>query len=339
MQQALVTKTLYDKTMTIEEQIDELSDKPLEEWPVWMILFLLNDSYTRYSKLMAQKKLDNSVKKLNSRMLWEERIELVNKEVRTLRDALEEPSTAFLLDFLNKPLKTIYEEAAIIEGSREYFKGIDKSEAFSEPVLQKMADAFVNGTEIEITQEELLKFLESMKGLSPEIDKMLRYYQNPDFEKGNFMLLIDTKMDEVLLQRYIQIQQNVINSYYNSVKPKPAETPKNSSDFNEPRQILTIYLLLKTLGLEEQFTSKTQVARLIHLLAAKDIPVNAEGKQNLDNSTLYKKLKEGFKKTDKKYISDLEFIRQIIEPLATVGAKGINELLATINNEINNSKE
>lgn len=328
--------------MDVDKFLKELAELPQEDWPTWLHVFIQHDDYSNYRKIVVEKQLSEVKRKLFARTFWEERIEFINTEVRKMRDILETYSSSSLLEFLNKPISKLQEEAEIFEKTKEYYLGFDFKSLSNDPILLAFIGLVFEGKEAEITQEDYVNYLKERQEEFPDLKNLIWYAGHSDPEKGHALLLIDTKMNEFLYQGLLSIQRDVINSYKtfrDNQKEVEGNGMKSSTVFNEPRQILTIYLLLKTLGLEEQFTTKTQVARLIHLLAAKDIPVNSEGKQSLDNSTLYKKLKEGFKKSDKKYVSDLEFIRQIIEPLATVGAKGINELLDTITNEINNSKE
>jgi hypothetical protein len=327
----------------IDEYAEELSKLPQEEWPIWLIIFLDNDPYAKYLKITVERQINEVKKKLRSRTYWEEQIEFINKEVKTLRENLEKPTNVSVLEFLNKPVTKLREEAELFENTKEYYQGINFSSVINDPFIIKFIEAAIEGKETEITQEELLQYIDSQKETAPELKDIASYLQHPNPEKGYGMFLVDTKMNEFLLQGLTYIQREVIESYNNFQKNKLGEktsnTTKSNAVFNEPRQIITLYFILKQLGLEEQYTSKTQIAKLLHLLAAKEIPKDAAGNDKLDNSILYKKVKEGFKKSDKKYISDLEFIKKIIEPLATTGATGITELITTITNEINNSKK
>ena len=94
------------------------------------------------------------------------------------------------------------------------------------------------------------------------------------------------------------------------------------------RQVMTMNFMLEELGLQEAYTSKTHVARLIHLAAGKKCP------QNLDNSNIYKKLKSPFLKLEKDILSDLNFVMSHFENLSTDGSVGIQHIVSKIRKQI-----
>lgn len=111
-------------------------------------------------------------------------------------------------------------------------------------------------------------------------------------------------------------------------------------EFTRARQVLAFFFLLEQLGLENEYVNKTDLARLLHLLSAQEIPKGKNGKDNLDNSVIYSALKNlSSKKINKNFIKDLEFIKAKISPLATDGAEGIQHIIASIEKELKELKK
>ena len=117
-------------------------------------------------------------------------------------------------------------------------------------------------------------------------------------------------LEEYEFEAFLKMVLKVLNNhryhyYLESEHPSLEEIDETggSSEFTISRQLLTLYFLLKTLGVEPRSTVDiAPVARFAHLITGTTF-----GK--LQNSNLYKKLKKvpNFKE-DKALIKDLEFI-------------------------------
>lgn len=94
------------------------------------------------------------------------------------------------------------------------------------------------------------------------------------------------------------------------------------------RQVLAIYLILVALGIEKEFVNKTDIARLIHLLAGKALP------NSLDNSEIYKKTKAIYNQTEKQNKKDLEYILDVIKPLSSINSEPLKLLIDRIKTEL-----
>lgn len=86
-------------------------------------------------------------------------------------------------------------------------------------------------------------------------------------------------------------------------------------EFTVRRQCILSLSMLKTLGVDLKSTNLTDVAKIIHVLAAKEIPLDKAGKPIMDNSYIYKILKKLRKNPSEVLDEDLKFIKNYIEPL------------------------
>jgi len=335
--------------MTHEDYIQLLETQPAEKLPMWFFLFEKYEGYTMFAKTGINNKLAEIKTKVYARNFWEERIEIINKAVKEARAEVEEPFIASMLVSMNKNYSQLQEENAAFESAKEYYKGIDFKEHFNMPVVSKLIDAVINldnPDEVEITEEEFNEFIEEFKKVSGELAS---YLTHKDKEKGISMMMIDVKMMELFLGNLLTLQREVAESYPGK-KPKNADTEKEPAEKKQPakkhgpesitdaRQIHAIYFTLKQLGLEEQYIYKTDMAKLIHLYAGIEFPYDANGNINMDNSQVYQSLKKAFKKGNKRYIKDLEFIKAIFSPIATEGANQLKDIVEAIQKEIAGSK-
>ncbi len=101
---------------------------------------------------------------------------------------------------------------------------------------------------------------------------------------------------------------------------------KKSKEYTTARQLLAIYYILQVLQIEEEYLNKTDMAKLVHLLAGEDLPAN----DNLDNSNIYQKVKNIFKANEKYAIQDLDFVLAIFKKLDTMESEGISSIIRLI---------
>lgn len=117
-------------------------------------------------------------------------------------------------------------------------------------------------------------------------------------DKGfnDFLKMIHRSLNNFRFHYYLESENPLIEEAIKSSKD-------NSGEFTTSRQLLTIYFLLKSLGVEPRSTVDiAPVARFAHLITGTTFV-------KLQNSNLYKKLKKvpNFKE-DKALAKDLEFI-------------------------------
>ncbi len=100
--------------------------------------------------------------------------------------------------------------------------------------------------------------------------------------------------------------------------------------FTKSQQALAIYHILVAMGYDSSYSDKTSIARLIHLLAAIDIP------RTISNSHIYKKVKllYSYKKTTKSSINDLKTILNVFKPLASGQSDIIGKIINKIESEL-----
>lgn len=86
-------------------------------------------------------------------------------------------------------------------------------------------------------------------------------------------------------------------------------------EFTVRRQCILGLSIIKAMGVNLASINFTDVAKFIHVLAAKEIPLDKHGKPIMDNSYIYKILKN-LRRTPKETTSeDLVFIKKFVEPL------------------------
>ncbi|HYG16176.1 MAG TPA: hypothetical protein VEC12_10530 [Bacteroidia bacterium] len=342
--------------MTQEELTKQL-ELPYEKQPLWLFLFERYEGYTLFAKTDISNKLTEIKAKIYARNFWEERIEIINKEVKEARAWVEQPFVTSLLGLLNKHYLQLQEENAAFEGAKGYYKGIDFKKHITVPVIGKYFDAVINSSDPEIvfTGDDFKEFLEEFKKVSEELAS---YLTHTDLEKGIGMMIVDVKMKELYLSNLLTLQREVAETYPGKVPKdtKADKTPNETDTGKEPtgkkkpvkkhgpeaitevRQVLTIYFTLKQLGLEEQFVYKTDIAKLVHLFAGIEFPCDENGNINMDNSQIYQSVKKAFKKDTKRYIKDIEFVKSIFSPIATDDANQLKDIVETLQKEIAGSK-
>lgn len=175
--------------------------------------------------------------------------------------------------------------------------------------------------------------------ISPQTNKGWIQYEAPT-KKKLFKILVKYKAQEEFAE-YVR-NHGIFNTsdkesiFGSDIKKTPSPTLKHTRN----RQVLTLYFLLEALGLENHLINKSDIARLLHLLSAEEIPVDEEGIEKMENSRIYSSIKRSFnRELNDKFIIDLEFIKSRLEPLATEEAKGIKHIVETIKKEIKNIKK
>lgn len=86
-------------------------------------------------------------------------------------------------------------------------------------------------------------------------------------------------------------------------------------EFTVRRQCILGLSIIKAMGVNLASINFTDVAKFIHVLAAKEIPLDKQGKPIMDNSYIYKMLKNLRKTPNETVSEDLVFIKKYVEPL------------------------
>ncbi|KAB2915151.1 MAG: hypothetical protein F9K23_11695 [Bacteroidetes bacterium] len=86
-------------------------------------------------------------------------------------------------------------------------------------------------------------------------------------------------------------------------------------EFTVRRQCILGLSIIKAMGVNLASINFTDVAKFIHVLAAKEIPLDKHGKPIIDNSYIYKILKNLRRTPKETAAEDLVFIKKYVEPL------------------------
>lgn len=126
------------------------------------------------------------------------------------------------------------------------------------------------------------------------------------------------------------------NELINSTMVIPRDEKENpvkssTTKYTNKRQALSLYYLILALDGLTATKNKANLTRLLHLLSGIDIPVK-NYKEDIDNSTIYKSVKELFntKKTIDWSESDLNYIIQIWQKFETPQSKLIKKMISLI---------
>lgn len=189
-----------------------------------------------------------------------------------------------------------------------------------------------------------------------EIKKILGENKNQNFDsaviqiiKSDNKKIRNEKIENLgILQAYKRFTYYLsnISVKHEIIKQEPTivsneiiiENNKTQNEFTTARQVLCAYYLFISLDIELAFVNKTDIAKLIHLISGINIPLDENANEKMDNSLFYKKVKNIFKKTEKKSVQDLEFILKYFEKIATSNSTGINKIIKTIQGDINGYK-
>ncbi|MEO6731923.1 MAG: hypothetical protein ABIN01_11960 [Ferruginibacter sp.] len=161
-----------------------------------------------------------------------------------------------------------------------------------------------------------------------DADKFLKYHLADTFENDislfkNFLETICNKYNEFLQEKYLPLIQRFL--IQQSINLEPVK--ENNKEFTTARQVLAINYLLEELNIDRSNTTLTEIARFIQFLTGKET-----GVAKINDTTIYKKVKQPFSKTDKAAEKDLQYIRTYFENL------GLQSIVKKLNKEIG-SKE
>ncbi|MFN8284548.1 MAG: hypothetical protein U0U67_15100 [Chitinophagales bacterium] len=164
-----------------------------------------------------------------------------------------------------------------------------------------------------------------------ELDKFLEFHLRETFENNfnqfeSFLLKVMLKYNSFLVEKHNPLVEHFLkNSKTNNSKELPNTTNKQ---FTTARQVLAIHYLLNEINDNiYNTTSKTEIARFIQFLTGKE-----PSTELINNTTIYKKVKQVFSQNEITLENDLKFIRNYFEKL------NLQNIVNQINKEISNKQ-
>lgn len=110
-------------------------------------------------------------------------------------------------------------------------------------------------------------------------------------------------------------------------------------EFTMRRRCIAIIHLLNVTGVDFSRTDLTQVAKLIHLLTDKEIPVDGSGIPKISNSPIYKMVKNLYSISRGKIKNDLLMVKNMFEQFTTKqGDTPMQELINQLNQRLQDAK-
>lgn len=251
--------------------------------------------YAQIPYLLAQK-FTKEYDELMTESPLEMKIEITKHLEQLMIVFRDEPDTCF------KSIKAA--EQAFLEKHGSLLK------AYHDVQFYKYFNTDIVLSEKEIfTSEEWNSLPANIQALSPELAK-------------KFQMVCINLLSMSLQFLYLDKQIEPIGS------SEKATNAEKTGGITKARQLLAIYFLLKSQGIEHRAdTSVSAVARLIHLIS--NTPLT-----NIQNSDIYKKYREmPYYKKGKELLADLEFIKPFFE------AVNLKDVLNLVNAEIEKIKK
>ena len=140
-----------------------------------------------------------------------------------------------------------------------------------------------------------------------------------------FIENISLKYKEFLQEKYQPIAEQFFKTYKN--EEVIDEIKETNKEFTTARQVLAITYLLNELNINRENTSLTEIAKFIQFLTGRETKA-----LKINDTTIYKRVKQPLSKTDNAVEKDLQFIRPFFEKL------GLQSIINKLNKEIG-SKE
>ncbi len=280
--------------------------------------------------------------KINLDTLYPQEFDNIYRELETSTiKKLNEKSNSTLFYKLEKVLEEVQERLHLITMVRKSGTEWDADE-FTRYLLETHFD---NNT-TEFLEDPITSYMEKYLEVLKDQFKNTKPFipQNRKLDGEQIVKLIARhKATGLFLKRLGSIRrEDSIEIYLKKISregytpPKVAEKSKSANlsiEYTENRQILAIYYILDNLKINKN--SKVNIARFIHLLAAEDIPKNEDGKEILDNSRIYQKVKSLWgKNEDRKSGKELLFLKPIFENLLKSDSNGIKDILNAIDKDL-----
>lgn len=150
-------------------------------------------------------------------------------------------------------------------------------------------------------------------------------FENDFKSYKKFIENISLKYKEFLQEKYQPIAEQFFKTYKN--EEVIDEIKETNKEFTTARQVLAITYLLNELNINRENTSLTEIAKFIQFLTGRETKA-----LKINDTTIYKRVKQPLSKTDNAVEKDLQFIRPFFEKL------GLQSIINKLNKEIG-SKE
>ncbi|RYU92715.1 hypothetical protein [Emticicia agri] len=178
-------------------------------------------------------------------------------ETASWKRQLENERSILLLQIGNEKLRDILKKIEF------YSIMLDLNTDASKDINERY-NHFINPTPNDFTEAD-------MRPMSSDSNEFEKDMQRISLLNDKFSLFIKLVSQELLLlsfqKEYFEKMKSMKTSFSNEV-----QTKEPGKEFTKARQVLAIYYLLEVLGFEAEFKNKTDVAHLIHLLGAVDLP-------------------------------------------------------------------
>lgn len=176
-----------------------------------------------------------------------------------------------------------------------------------------------------------------------KIGSVLRYLFIRDRMKGSrlFNTRLKTRSTKIIANMFPPAQTASQVKLSNQDRVETLEdmpTEAVQEHFTTRRQCLTVLHLLKANGIDITTVNHSTLAKIVHVMSAKELPKDANGQPKLSNSNIYKVLKNPYKVSNERNAEDIKFILSLFRPLATEQNTIINEVVKNLETDLNNWK-
>ncbi len=238
--------------------------------------------------------------------IYRNSIQIINDLERELKGIVKNTLQEIKDDYL---LKTVRQRASFAKKLYKQYKGAN-------PALIE----FYNQIRKE-RGENIGDQLSDDSGIVTEAVDFLQEYFNTEAITEDHFLQLKERIKEALTKEKIcsflekellslPIEQSKATTA--TVVPKQKQGAKR--EYTIKQQSYAFYLLLGQI-LKANSASKTDIARLLHLLSAKTPPVNTKGNVVMNKSSLYNGYRDALPASKTKYsLEDLKFVRDCLEP-------------------------
>lgn len=255
-----------------------------------------------------QKKKFNFISSLEIRIDNEEKINYTASEIRKVRDNIENDVMNYVYKDFTQPLNNLLSENVRYEPSINYIKNMFSCEKTfdSKEFINLVTFSLANDSEIK--ESDIAKVIDNI----PRTAKVGAILKSKDPAKTLLLALFYTYYENEYLQFLIQTHNELKEAETTSVK-NAVEQKGGSKEFTTARQVLAVYYIMEELNVFAK-ADKTEVAKFIQFLTGKETGVS-----KINDTSIYKKVKSPFSKSDKQIETDLRFIRTYFEKLGLMG--------------------
>lgn len=224
-----------------------------------------------------------------------------------------------------------YEKSAI-SISKNFFK----QELIEEFIRAK--DRYAKNPIVHFINNDLPDLQKKHNALFKKNTKSELYEYEPKFLKASHTNIVEFIATHSAMNDYVielrkknePSKDEIIDKFTQSNSTKSGYLKVTMND-----QISAIYYIMGELGYTEAIVNKADFARLLHLLAGKDIPTN---KKSIDNSPYYKSLKTSFFKGNKEKLTkkNLQLILSVFSKFRSDKGTIFNSITEKIEKDLEN---